>query len=153
MQSCINVSPTHSDSCLERNATQLLDKAEHLASADEASPRLAHRLQSTGSTFKNTSVSDWISTFGASVREGLSVSNAESLVVVKLDHNGSRGPLVFEVLEQAGLLGEVSSNELEMVEPGAVGFRVARDQMAAVVLALECNGFADVRAYEVQPKQ
>jgi len=78
------------------------------------------------------------------------VSNTESLVVVKLDHNGSQAPLVFEVLEQAGLLGEVSENELEMVEPGALGFRVPRNQMAAVVLALECNGFADVKAYEVQ---
>ncbi len=45
----------------------------------------------------------------------------------------------------------VAENELEMVESGAVGFRVPRDRMAAVVLALECNGFADVRAYEVQP--
>jgi len=81
------------------------------------------------------------------------VSNTESLVVVKLDHNGGQAPLVFEVLEQAGLLGEVSENELEMVEPGAVGFRVPRDQMAAVVLALECSGFADVRAYEVQPSR
>ena len=81
------------------------------------------------------------------------MSNAESLVVVKLDHNGSQAPLVFEVLEQAGLLGEVSENELELVESGAVGFRVPRDRMAAVVLALECNGFADVRAYEVQPSR
>ena len=79
------------------------------------------------------------------------MSNAESLVVVKLDHNGSQAPLVLEVLEQAGLLGEVFDNELEMVESGAVGFRVPRDRMAAVVLALECNGFSDVRAYEVQP--
>jgi hypothetical protein len=78
------------------------------------------------------------------------VGNTESLVVVRLDHNGGQAPLVFEVLEQAGLLGEVSENELEMAEPGAVGFRVPRDRMAAVVLALECNGFADVRAYEVQ---
>lgn len=77
----------------------------------------------------------------------------ESLVVVKLDGNSARAPLVFEVLEQAGLLGEVSENELEMVESGAVGFRVPRDQMAAVVLALECSGFADVRAYEVQSSQ
>jgi hypothetical protein len=79
------------------------------------------------------------------------VSNTESLVVVKLGHNGGQAPLVFEVLEQAGLLSEVSDNELEMVESGAVGFRVPSDRMAAVVLALECNGFADVRAYEVQP--
>ena len=79
------------------------------------------------------------------------MSNTESLVVVRLDHNGGQAPLVFEVLEQAGLLGEVSENELEMAEPGAVGFRVPRDRMAAVVLALECNGFGDVRAYEVQP--
>lgn len=78
------------------------------------------------------------------------MSNTESLVVVKLDHNSGQAPLVFEVLEQAGLLGEVSENELEMAEPGAVGFRVPRDRMAAVVLALECSGFADVRAYEVQ---
>jgi len=78
------------------------------------------------------------------------VSNTESLVVVRLDHNGGQAPLVFEVLEQAGLLGEISENELEMVEPRAVGFRVPRAQMAAVVLALECSGFADVRAYEVQ---
>ena len=77
----------------------------------------------------------------------------ESLVVVKLDGNSARAPLVFEVLEQAGLLGEVSENELEMVESGAVGFRVPRDQMAAVVLALECSGFADVRAYEVRSSQ
>jgi hypothetical protein len=81
------------------------------------------------------------------------VSNTESLVVVKLGHNGGQAPLVFEVLEQAGLLGEVSENELEVVEPGAVGFRVPRDQMVAVVLALECSGFADVRAYEVQPSR
>jgi hypothetical protein len=78
------------------------------------------------------------------------VSNTDSLVVVKLGHDGAQAPLVFEVLEQAGLLGQVSENELEMVEPGAVGFRVPRDQMAAVVLALECNGFGDVRAYEVE---
>ncbi len=78
------------------------------------------------------------------------MSNTESLVVVKLDHNGGQAPLVFEVLEQAGLLGEVSENELELVESGAVGFRVPRNRMAAVVLALECSGFADVRAYEVQ---
>jgi hypothetical protein len=81
------------------------------------------------------------------------VSNAESLVVVKLDHNVGQAPLVFEVLEQAGLLSEVSENELEMVEPRAVGFRVPRAQMAAVVLALECSGFTDVRAYEVQPSR
>ena len=81
------------------------------------------------------------------------MSKAESLVVVKLDHNGGQAPLVFEVLEQAGLLGEVFENELELLESGAMGFRVPRDRMAAVVLALECNGFADVRAYEVQPSR
>ena len=81
------------------------------------------------------------------------MSNAESLVVVKFDHNGSQAPLVFEVLEQAGLLGEVSEHGVETVEPGALGFRVPRDQMAAVVLALECSGFTDVRAYEVQPSR
>ena len=78
------------------------------------------------------------------------MSNAESLVVVKLDHNGGQALSVFEVLEQAGLLGEVSENELDLVEPGAVGFRIPRDRMAAVVLALECSGFGDVRAYEVE---
>jgi len=52
-------------------------------------------------------------------------------VVVKLDHNGGQAPLVFEVLERARLLDKVSENELEMVEPGAVGFRVPRDRMAA----------------------
>jgi len=77
------------------------------------------------------------------------VSIEESLVVVKLDGGSTRASFVFEVLEQAGLLGEVTDNELEMVESGAVGFRVPRDQMAAVVLALECGGFADVRAYDV----
>jgi hypothetical protein len=81
------------------------------------------------------------------------VGIAESLVVVKLDGNSARASFVFEVLEQAGLLGEVSENELEMVESGAVGFRVPRDQMTAVVLALECSGFADVRAYEVRSSQ
>lgn len=74
-------------------------------------------------------------------------------MVVRLHDNPSQAPLVFEVLEQAGLLAEVTENELEMVEAGAVGFRVPRDQMAAVVLALECSGFSDVRAYEVQPSQ
>ncbi len=78
------------------------------------------------------------------------MSHTESLVVVKLGHSSSQAPLVFEVLEQVGLLGEVSENELDLVEPGAVGFRIPRDRMAAVVLALECSGFADVRAYEVQ---
>jgi hypothetical protein len=37
-----------------------------------------------------------------------------------------------------------------MVEPGAVSFRVPRERMTAVVLALECSGFPDVKAYEVQ---
>lgn len=81
------------------------------------------------------------------------MSHTESLVVVKLGHSRGQAPLVFEVLEQAGLLSEVSENELEMVEPGAVGFRVPRDRMAAVVLALECSGFEGVRAYEVQASQ
>lgn len=78
------------------------------------------------------------------------MSNAESLVVVKFDHNGSQAPLVFEVLEQAGLLGEVSEHGVETVEPGALGFRVPRERMDAVVLALECGGFVNVRAYDVQ---
>jgi hypothetical protein len=78
------------------------------------------------------------------------VSNTESLVVVKLDHDGGQAPLVFEVLEQAGLLDEVSDHGVEMVEPGAVGFRIPRDRMDAVVLALECGGFVNVRAYDVQ---
>jgi len=81
------------------------------------------------------------------------VSITESLVVVKLDHDGEQAPLVFEVLEQAGLLGEVSQHGVEMVEPGALGFRVRRDRIDAVVLALECGGFVNVRAYEVQPGQ
>ena len=85
--------------------------------------------------------------------KGSRVSNAESLVVVKVDHNGAQAPAVFEVLEQAGLLGDVSEGELDLVEPGAVGFRIPRDRMTAVVLALECSGFADVRAYEVQPSR
>jgi len=76
-------------------------------------------------------------------------SNGESLVVVRLDQHGWSAPLIFEVLEQAGLLGEISEDGVEMVEPGALGFRVPRDHMTAVVLALECRGFADVRAYEV----
>ena len=81
------------------------------------------------------------------------MSNTQSLVVVKLDHNGGQAPLVFEVLEQAGLLGELSEHGAEMLEPGALGFRVPRERMDAVVLALECGGFVNVRAYEVQPGQ
>lgn len=81
------------------------------------------------------------------------MSITESLVVVKLDHDGERAPLVFEVLEQAGLLAEVSEDGVEIVEPGALGFRVSRERMDAVVLALECGGFVNVRAYEVQPGQ
>jgi hypothetical protein len=54
------------------------------------------------------------------------------------------------VLEQAGLLGEVSEEAVEMAEVGALGFRVPNDRMEEVVLALECSGFHDVRAYEVQ---
>jgi hypothetical protein len=45
------------------------------------------------------------------------VSNTESLVVVKLDHNGGQAPL------------------------------------DAVVLALECGGFSNVRVYDVQANQ
>lgn len=81
------------------------------------------------------------------------MSNTESLVVVKLDHNGAQAPLVFEVLEQAGLLDEVSDDALELVGPGAVGFRVPRARMAMVMLALECGGFSGVRAYEVEPSR
>ena len=80
----------------------------------------------------------------------MSVSVAQSLVVVKLDHEGVRAPLVFEALEKAGLLAEVSEDGAEMVEPGALGFRVSRERMDAVVLALECGGFVNVKAYEVQ---
>lgn len=78
------------------------------------------------------------------------MSNTESLVVVRLHHNGGQAPLVFEVLEQVGLLSEVSGDELELVEPGAVGFRVPRDRIATVMVALECAGFSDVRAYELE---
>lgn len=79
---------------------------------------------------------------------------AQSLVVVKLDHDGIRAPLVFEALEKAGLIAEVSEDGAEMVEPGALAFRVSRERMDAVVLALECGGFVNVRAYEVrQPGQ
>lgn len=81
------------------------------------------------------------------------MSITESLVVVKLDHDDERAPLVFELLEKAGLLAEVSEDGVEMVEPGALGFRVARGRMDAVVLALECGGFVNVRAYEVQANQ
>jgi len=83
-------------------------------------------------------------------RKGSGVSNTESLVVVKLDHNGGQAPLVFELLEQAGLLDEVSEHGVEMVDPGAVGFRIPRERMDAVVLALECGGFVNVRAYDVE---
>jgi hypothetical protein len=78
------------------------------------------------------------------------VSNTESFVVVKVDHNGGQAPLVFEVLEQAGLLDGVSEHGVEMIEPGAVGFRIPRGRIDAVVLALECGGFVNVRAYDVQ---
>lgn len=78
------------------------------------------------------------------------MGNGESLVVVRLGQNGDEAPMVFEVLERAGLLGEVFEDEVEMVEPGAVSFRVPRERMTAVVLALECSGFPDVKAYEVQ---
>jgi hypothetical protein len=83
-------------------------------------------------------------------RKASRVSNTESLVVVKLDHNGGQAALVFEVLEQAGLLDRVSEHGMDMVEPGAVGFRIPRERMDAVVLALECGGFVNVRAFDVQ---
>ncbi len=78
------------------------------------------------------------------------MSNGESLVVVRLDRHSGESPPIFEVLEQLGLLSEVEEHAVEMVADGAVGFRVPRDRMAAVVLALECSGFLDVRAYDVQ---
>ena len=82
------------------------------------------------------------------------MSIPQSLVVVKLDHDGERAPLILlEVLEKAGLLAEVSEDGVEVVEPGALGFRVPRERMDAVVLALECGGFVNVKAYEVQPGQ
>lgn len=81
------------------------------------------------------------------------MSFTESLVVVKLDHDSERAPRVFELLEQAGLLAEVSEDGVEIVEPDALGFRVSRERMDAVVLALECGGFVNVRAYEVKPGQ
>ena len=80
-------------------------------------------------------------------------ANEESLVVVKLDHHGGQASLVFEVLEQAGLLDAVSEQGVEMIAPGAVGFRVPCDRMLAVILALECSGFANVKAYEVQERE
>ena len=52
-------------------------------------------------------------------RKGSGVSNTESLVVVKLDHNGGgQAPRLFEVLEQAGLLDEVSEHGVELDEGG-----------------------------------
>jgi hypothetical protein len=56
------------------------------------------------------------------------VSRTESLVVVKLDHDGAAAPMIFEVLEQTGLLDEVSEHRMEMVEPDALGFRVSRER-------------------------
>jgi hypothetical protein len=78
-------------------------------------------------------------------------SDGESLVVVRLGQHSGRAPSIFEVLERAGLLEEVSEDGIEMVEAGALSFRVPRNCTAAVVLALECSGFAEVRAYEVRP--
>jgi hypothetical protein len=77
-------------------------------------------------------------------------ANGESLVVVKLDRTGGQASAVFEILEQAGLLEVVSEQGVEMVEAGALGFRVPRDRMVVVVLALECSGFTDIKAYEVE---
>lgn len=71
-------------------------------------------------------------------------------MVVRFGRHGEQAPLVFEILEQAGLLGEVSEEGVEMIEAGAVGFRVPQEQVAAVVLALDCGGLVDVRAYEVR---
>ncbi len=70
-------------------------------------------------------------------------------MVVRLNQSPGQAPLVFEVLEQVGLSGDALEETVEIVEPGALGFRVPRARMAAVVLALECHGFTDVRAYEV----
>jgi hypothetical protein len=77
-------------------------------------------------------------------------SNGEAVVVVRLGRHGEEASLVFEILEQAGLLGEVSEEGVEMIEAGAVGFRVPQEKVAAVVLALDCGGLVDVRAYEVR---
>jgi hypothetical protein len=78
----------------------------------------------------------------------------ESFVVVKLDDNGAvQAPLVFEVLDQVGLLDEVSEHGVEMIEPGVLGFRIPRERMDSVVLALECGGIVNVRAYDAQAGQ
>ena len=77
------------------------------------------------------------------------MKNTESLVVVKLGHNGGvQAPLVFAVLEQTGLLDEVSERGVELIEPGVLGFRISRERADSVVLALECGGFVNVRAYD-----
>jgi hypothetical protein len=75
-------------------------------------------------------------------------------VVVNLDHNGGgQAPRLFEVLEQAGLLDEVSEHGVELIEPGVSGFRIPRERMDSVVLALEGGGFVNVRAYDAQAGQ
>jgi hypothetical protein len=82
------------------------------------------------------------------------VTNTESFVVVKLDHNGGvQAPQVFEVLEQVGLLDEVSEHGVEVIEPGVLGFRIPRERIDSVVLALECGGFVNVRAYDAKADQ
>lgn len=83
--------------------------------------------------------------------EGVGLMSTESLVVVKLDQDGGgQAPRVFEVLEQTGLLDEVSEHGVEMVAPGVVGFRIPRERTDSVVLALACGGFVNVRAYDAE---
>jgi len=77
------------------------------------------------------------------------VSPAEALVVVTFDSWPVPVRLLLDLLEFIGSWADVG--ELEMDGPRMLRFRVPREQMLTVILALDCHGVTDVKAYEIYP--
>jgi hypothetical protein len=77
---------------------------------------------------------------------------SNAVVVVKLGGQRSASR-VFEVLHQLGVALEPAPPDRGLIPAGALGFQVARDRASEVMLALECAGFSDVRAYEAGPPE
>ena len=77
------------------------------------------------------------------------VSPAEALVVVTFDSWPVPVRLLLDLLEFIGSWADVG--ELEMDGPRMLRFRVPREQMLTVILALDCHRVTHVKAYEIYP--
>lgn len=78
---------------------------------------------------------------------------SDSSVVVVVRLGGTRGSgRVFQVLQLLGIAADPTPAEQDLVPADGLGFRIGRERIAEVMLALEGAGFPEVKAYEGLPE-